>query len=318
MLDWLMSVLLDPNTQWILIGCTLLGLMSGIVGSFAYLRKQSLVGDTLAHAALPGICIAFMLTGVKSLPLFFLGAFLSGMLATASMSVITRYTRIKADAAMGIILSVFFGVGIVLLTQIQHSSNGNQSGLDKFLFGQAASMMKSDVYMMIGVSLLIVLASMLLFKEFKLLSFDPGFARGLGFPVAVLEQLLMLFTVIAVVVGIQAVGIVLMAALLITPAVSARYWTDKLGVMVTLSGIFGAISGIIGTLVSATVSNLPTGPVSVLAATFVFVVSVLLAPRRGLLARWLHRINNDRAIILENERVRNAEQQTHVQKGASL
>ncbi|MCY9512700.1 metal ABC transporter permease [Paenibacillus apiarius] len=311
------SVLSDPNTQWILIGCLLLGLMSGIVGSFAYLRKQSLVGDTLAHSALPGICIAFMLTGVKSLPLFFLGAFLSCMLATAGISILTRYTRIKADAAMGIMLSVFFGAGIVLLTHIQHSNYGNQSGLDKFLFGQAASMIQSDVYTMAGVSVLIIAACSLLFKEFKMLSFDPGFARGLGFPVEMLEQLLMLFTVMAVVVGIQAVGVVLVAALLITPAVSARYWTEHLGLMVTLSGVFGAAGGVIGTLASTTTSNLPTGPLSVLAVTFVFLCSVVFAPRRGMLAKWIRRLRNNRS-IRENERSRQAQASPRLRKEASL
>ncbi|MCG7410445.1 metal ABC transporter permease [Paenibacillus sp. ACRRX] len=314
---WSWSVLADPNTQWILVGCMLLGLMSGIIGSFAYLRKQSLVGDTLAHAALPGICIAFMLTGVKSLPLFFLGALVAGLIATFSMTVITRYSRIKADAAMGIVLSVFFGIGIVLLTQIQHSSYGNQSGLDKFLFGQAASMIQSDVYTMIGVSAVIIIACSLLFKEFKLLSFDPGFARGLGFPIGVLEQMLMFFTVIAVVVGIQAVGVVLVAALLITPAVSARYWTDRLGLMVSLSGIFGAVSGVIGTLISTTTSNLPTGPLSVLAATTVFVFSVLFAPRRGVCAKVIRRIRTNRT-IREEEHARMSERGTRVRKEASL
>ncbi|WP_407671574.1 metal ABC transporter permease [Paenibacillus guangzhouensis] len=308
MMGFSWSVLADPNTQWILMGCMLLGLMSGMIGSFAYLRKQSLIGDTLAHAALPGICIAFMLTGVKSLPLFFVGAFVSGLIATYSITVITRYTRIKADAAMGIVLSVFFGIGIVLLTQIQHSPNGNQSGLDKFLFGQAASMIHSDVYLMIGVSAVIVIACTLLFKEFKLLSFDPGFARGLGFPVGLLEQLLMFFLVMTVVVGIQAVGVVLVAALLITPAVSARYWTDRLGVMVVLSGVFGAISGVIGTLISTTTSNLPTGPLSVLAATTVFGFSVLFAPRRGICAKAIRQIRGNEAIRAA-ERVREMQRQ---------
>ncbi|OPA73941.1 manganese ABC transporter [Paenibacillus selenitireducens] len=315
LLSW--SVLTDPNTQWILIGCMLLGLMSGIIGSFTYLRKQSLIGDTLAHAALPGICIAFMLTGVKSLPLFFLGAFVSGLLATLLITVITRYTRIKADAAMGIVLSVFFGIGIVLLTHIQHSSYGNQSGLDKFLFGQAASMIASDVYTMIGVSAVIVIASSLLFKEFKLLSFDPGFARGLGFPVGFLEQLLMFFTVMTVIVGIQAVGVVLVAALLITPAVAARYWTDRLGLMVVLSGLFGAISGVIGTLISTTTSNLPTGPLSVLAATVVFVFSVLFAPQRGVCAKAVRRIRNNRAIRMA-EHVREIQHSPVYSKEESL
>lgn len=301
MTAWSWSVFADPNTQWILIGCMLLGFMSGIMGSFTYLRKQSLIGDTLAHAALPGICIAFILTGVKSLPFFFLGAFVFGLLATVSISVITRYSRIKADAAMGIALSVFFALGIVLMTHIQHADYGNQSGLDKFLFGQAASMIATDVYMMIGVSAVVMLACILLFKEFKLLSFDAGFARGIGLPVGILEQLLMFFTVMTVIVGIQAVGVVLVAALLITPAVSARYWTDRLGVMVILSGIFGAVSGLIGTLLSTTTTNLPTGPVSVLAATVVFVGSVLFAPRRGLIAKAVRRMRYGRVIRTEVE-----------------
>lgn len=282
----------DPNMQWILMGSLLLGLGSGVIGSFTYLRKQSLLGDALAHAALPGICIAFMLSGVKSVGLFMLGAILSGMLATFGISAITRYSRIKQDAALGIVLSVFFGIGIVMMTKIQHTGNGNQSGLDKYMFGQAASMMLSDVYMMGAVSLLLIVICALLFKEFKLVSFDPGFARGMGLKVAFLEQLLLLMTVVAVVIGIQAVGVVLVAALLITPAVAARYWTDALGLMVVLAGAFGALSGVTGTLISSTLTNLPTGPVTVLAATSLFVVSAVFAPGRGMVAKWIRRLRN--------------------------
>ncbi|MUG86444.1 iron chelate uptake ABC transporter family permease subunit [Paenibacillus timonensis] len=289
MLTTLWQWITDPNLQWILMGSLLLGLGSGVIGSFTYLRKQSLLGDALAHAALPGICIAFMLTGVKSVGLFMLGAILAGMTATFGISAITRYSRIKQDAALGIVLSVFFGIGIVMLTKIQHSGNGNQSGLDKYLFGQAASMMLADVYLMGAVSVLLIVVCILLFKEFKLVSFDPGFARGMGLKVAFLEQLLLLMTVVAVVVGIQAVGVVLVAALLITPAVAARFWTDALGIMVVLAGVFGALSGVTGTLISSTLSNLPTGPVTVLAATALFVLSAVFAPNRGLLAKWVRR-----------------------------
>jgi manganese/zinc/iron transport system permease protein len=296
MISILMGWFTDPNMLWILMGSLLLGLGSGVIGSFTVLRKQSLLGDTLAHAALPGICIAFMLSGVKSIGLFMIGAIVSGMIATMGIHVITRFSRIKQDAALGIILSVFFGFGVVLMTKIQHSGNGNQSGLDKYMFGQAASMMKSDVYLMGTVSLLLICICTLLFKEFKLVSFDPGFARGMGLKVAVLEQILLLMTVVAVVVGIQAVGVVLVAALLITPAVAARYWSDALGVMVILAGLFGALSGVVGTLISSTLSNLPTGPVTVLSATSVFVVSAVLAPERGLLAKWIRRLRNRRNV----------------------
>lgn len=285
----LLGLLQDPNFRWILLGCMLLGLGSGVLGSFAYLRKMSLMGDALSHAALPGICIAFMLTGVKSVGVFLIGAAAAGLIATLGIGWITRHSRVKQDAALGIVLSVFFGLGIVLLTMIQHGGSGNQSGLDKFLFGQAAALNGSDVTVMAGVSVLLVGVCMLLFKEFKLLSFDPGFARGIGLPVGLLDQFMMFLLVVAVVVGIQAVGVVLMSALLITPAVSARYWTERLGVMTALSGLFGALSGFVGTWASTAGGNLPTGPLSVLAATAWFILSVLIAPRRGLFAKMLVR-----------------------------
>jgi manganese/zinc/iron transport system permease protein len=296
-----MAMMADPNMQWIFFGCLLLGLSSGVIGSFSYLRKQSLVGDTLAHAALPGICIAFMLTGIKSIGIFLIGASLAGVMATFGIGYITRHSRLKQDAALGIVLTVFFGLGIVLLTFIQHGDYGNQSGLDKFLFGQAAAMVGSDVVTMSIICFSLVAMCVLFFKQFKLISFDPGFAKGIGYPVALLEQLLMLLIVVAVVVGIQAVGVVLIAALLITPAVSARYWTNRLGVMVALSGLFGALSGALGTWISSSVTNLPTGPVTVLAATMFFFVSLLFGPQRGIIAKRLARLRVKKRFLLENE-----------------
>ncbi|MBA9084415.1 manganese/zinc/iron transport system permease protein [Fontibacillus solani] len=316
MLSTLINWLMDPNMQWILMGSLLLGLGSGVIGSFTFLRKQSLLGDALAHAALPGICIAFMLSGVKSVGLFMIGAIISGALATFGIHAITRYSRIKQDAALGIVLSVFFGAGVVMMTKIQHSGNGNQSGLDKYMFGQAASMVMTDVYLMGIVSLILVIVCALLFKEFKLISFDPGFARGMGMKVALLEQLMLLMTVVAVVVGIQAVGVVLVAALLITPAVAARYWTDSLGIMVIMAGIFGALSGVTGTLISGTVSNLPTGPVTVLAATLLFLVSVTFAPNRGLLAKWIRRLRTRNELRGKMEMVVIRQSTQGVERGA--
>lgn len=301
MLESLFHLWLDPNARWILLGCSLLGLSSGVLGSFAYLRKQSLIGDVLSHAALPGVCVAFMISGSKSILFFLIGAAVAGLLATLSIGWITRYSKIKQDSALGIVLSVFFGVGIVLLTQIQHSSSGNQSGFDKFLFGQAASMVNSDVITMAIISFLLVGICTLFFKEFKLLSFDPGYARGLGFPVAILDHFMMFLIVVAVVVGIQAVGVVLMAALLITPAVAARYWTERLGLMVIFSGLFGAFSGFVGTYLSTMGSNLPTGPLSVLAATILFVFSLLFAPKRGLIMKLIRQSSMKQKIQKDSE-----------------
>ncbi|WP_153124393.1 metal ABC transporter permease [Peribacillus tepidiphilus] len=295
-MDW-KTIILDPNTQWVLFGSLLLGLSSGVIGSFAYLRKQSLMGDALAHAALPGVCLAFMITGTKSIFSFLIGAIVAGVLATFSIGYITRHTRIKQDAALGMVLSVFFGFGIVLLTQIQHSDSGNQSGLDKFLFGQAASLVKSDVYTIGIIAALLVLICTLFFKEFKLLSFDPGFAKGIGLPVVWLDQFLMVLLVVAVVVGIQSVGVVLMAAMLITPAVSARYWTDRLHIMVAVSGLFGALSGVLGTIFSTMADNMPTGPMIVLSATVFFVLSVLFGPTRGVVAKARAKASNKKYVL---------------------
>ncbi|MEW4371606.1 metal ABC transporter permease [Paenibacillus kandeliae] len=292
MMTMLISMLGDPNVRWIIAGCMLLGLSSGVIGCYMVLQKRSLIGDALAHAALPGICIAFMLTGAKSALGFFIGALIAGVIATFGIRWITTYSRIKQDAALGIVLSLFFGIGVLLLTRIQHSGDGGQSGLDKFLFGQAASMMREDLYLLTGISVVLLVLCGLLFKQFKLISFDRDFARGLGWRVVWLEQLILLLTVVVVVSGIQAVGVVLMSALLITPAVAARYWTDRLYMMLIIAGIFGAVSGIVGTLWSGMVSQLPTGPVTVLASTLIFAASALLAPRRGWLARmWQHRRN---------------------------
>lgn len=280
---WL--ALQDPNTMWVLAGCVLLGISSGVLGCFAFLRGRSLVGDALAHAALPGVCLVYLLTGSKSIGLFMIGAGVAGLLATYCITAISRHTRIKEDTSLALTLSVFFGIGIVLLTYIQHNASGNQSGLDKFLFGQAASLVFRDVITIMIVSIVLIGLTALLFKEFTLLAFDPAFGRGLGFPMGLLDGVLMLMLLMSVVIGLQAVGVVLVAAMLIVPSVTARYWTDKLGVMVGLSGLFGALSGALGTLISTQQENLPTGPTIVLSATAFFLFSLLFSPSRGVAAR---------------------------------
>jgi len=266
-----------------------LGLSSGIIGCFAYLRKQSLLGDAVAHSTLPGVALAFMFTGSRAIFGLLIGALCTSLLATFLISYITRQTRLKQDATLGVVLSIFFSIGMLLLTIIQQSSVGNQSGLDRFLFGQSASMIHSDVNTIMMISFILIITCTLFFKEFKLLCFDPEFAKELGFPVVLLDQLIMFLIVVAVVIGIQIVGVVLIVALLITPAVAARYWTDKLHIMLVISAIFGMISGATGTLISSNISNLPTGPVVVLIAVCLFVFSLLFAPKQGLIFKALSR-----------------------------
>lgn len=265
----------------VLLGATLLGITGGVMGCFTLLRRQSLLGDALAHAALPGICLAFLITGSKSpLPLF-MGALVAGLLGALMILATVRWSRVKEDSAMGIVLSVFFGLGIVLLTYIQKLPTGNQSGLDKFLFGQAATLVEEDVRVMAVLSALVLGMLALFYKEFKMLAFDREFGASLGYPMRGLEILLTLLLVTVVVVGLQTVGVVLLVATLVTPAAAARQWTDRLGLMLVISAAVGAGAGVVGALASASVARLPTGPVIVLISSVVLVVSLFLAPRRG-------------------------------------
>lgn len=295
-LDWLA----DVNVRSVLGGSLLLGAGAGVLGSFALLRQRALLGDALAHATLPGVCVAFLLTGSKHPLVLLAGAATSGALGVASVHAVTARSRIKPDAALALSLSVFFGLGIVLLTRIQKSGAAAQAGLDKFLFGQAAAMVPADVALLAGVAVAILAVVAVAYKEFELLAFDPGFATAIGWPVARLAWLLDALTVLAVVVGLQAVGVVLVSALLVTPAAAARYWTDRLPVMLLLSGAFGALSGAVGTAASALAPRMPTGPWTVVAATAVFAVSIVAAPRRGLVARAWRRITTSRRIGDEN------------------
>ncbi|HUX05735.1 MAG TPA: metal ABC transporter permease [Acidobacteriota bacterium] len=292
--------LLDPSVRWVLAGSILIGISSGVLGSFALLRRRSLMGDAVAHAALPGVAVAFILAGTRSLPLMLLGALVAGLLGAFFIQSVIKHTRIKEDTALGLILSVFFAFGIVLLTQIQHSGAGGQAGLDKYLFGQAAALIGSDVQMMAVSAAAVCVIAILMFKEFKLLCFDPGFAKGIGFSPKVLDGMLMFLIVVTVVIGMQSVGVVLMAAMLIIPAASARFWTNKLSLMVTLAALFGAVSGAIGTLLSTVGLRLPTGPLIVLAASAVFAVSMLFAPDRGILARIARRLSLRGRVAKEN------------------
>jgi len=290
----------DPNVLFVVLGTMLLGASAAIVGCFSFLRKRALVGDAIAHSILPGVCLAFMVSGSKNPLYLIIGAFITGWLSLLLIDGITRTTKLKSDTAIGIILSVFFGVGILLLTSIQHSGNASQAGLDKFLFGKAASLTKDDVYVFGTIAAILIVVVVLFYKEFKLISFNPDYAKVIGLPVRFLEFMLATITVLAVAVGIQAVGVVLMAALLITPASGARFWTDKLGVMILIATFFGAISGFLGSYISYIAPAMPTGPWIVMCLSILTVGSIWFAPKTGMLARYRVQRENQRKILVEN------------------
>ena len=275
----------DPNVRYVVIGSVLLAASSAIVGSFTLLKKKALVGDAVAHSVLPGVCLAFILSGVKNPVYLIIGAFITGWISLVLIDIITARSKIKEDTAIGLILSVFFGIGILMLTVIQKSGNAAQSGLDHFLFGQAASLVGNDLIIFGSIALILMVAVILFFKEFAIIAFDENFAKSIGFPVRALELLLTTLTVLAVVTGIQAIGVVLMAAMLITPAAAARFWTDKLKVMIWLAAGLGAFSGLVGAYISYVAPSMPTGPWIVMMVSVIAVLSFFLAPKKGILAR---------------------------------
>jgi manganese/zinc/iron transport system permease protein len=281
--------MLDYTLRTVVLGAALLGLISGALGSFAVLRRQALLGDAMSHAALPGIALAFMFTGLREQSVLLIGAALAGWVASLLLLAITRTTRIKEDAALAMVLSVFFGFGLVLLSILQQRPDTAQAGLSKFLFGQAASLVERDLLLIGGVGLLVFAVVALFWKEFKLISFDSEFALSQGLPVRSISIGLTTLIVFAIVLGLQTVGVVLMSAMLVAPAAAARQWTDRLGLMVLLAGLFGALAGALGALISTTARGLSTGPTIVLMISAIVAISLIFAPNRGLLWQRLRR-----------------------------
>ncbi|MEM0965246.1 MAG: iron chelate uptake ABC transporter family permease subunit [Verrucomicrobiota bacterium] len=288
---WRVLFLLDYNTRLVVLSTIILGVASGLIGSFLLLRKRSLMGDALSHACLPGIGLAFlvmvMLGGSgKSLLGLLVGATITGVLGVGCVLLIRNLSRIKDDAAMGIVLSVFFGLGVAILGMVQTVPNVSAAGLEFFIYGKTASMLFSDFILLSGVGILVVLGSILLMKEFTLLCFDDGFARSLGWPVHRLDLIMLALVSAVTVVGLQAVGLILIIAFLIIPAAAARFWTDDLRTMLILAGAIGGLSGWLGSSVSALLPRLPAGSIIVLVAAAVFGFSLFFGRARGILRRF--------------------------------
>ena len=253
------------------------------------------MGDALAHSTLPGIALAFVIMVLlggsgKALPGLMAGAAVAGVLGLLVMLAIRNTTRLRDDVAMGFVLSVSFGFGLALLGVIQTMPQASAAGLESFIYGKTASMVMLDFVLIAGIALCTTIATILLFKEFTLLCFDEEFAASEGWPALWLDILLLGFVTAVTVIGLQSVGLILIIAFLITPPAAARFWTDQLSVMTALSATIGALSGWLGASISALVPRLPAGAVIVVVTSTVFLVSMILAPKRGVLARsWRQR-----------------------------
>lgn len=291
----------DYNTRVVIFATTMLGFAAGIVGSFTLLRRRALMGDALSHATLPGIGIAFLVGPMigfdgKSLPLLLVGASISGLLGMFAILLIRKLTRIKEDAALGIILSVFFGGGVAILRVAQRTTMGHAAGLESFIYGKSASIVSSDAWL-IGITGLIAIALLgSVFKELRLLCFDQEYAASRGFPILLLDGILMSTVVLVTIVGLQAVGLVLMIALLVIPAAAARFWSVKMERMVLIAAVIGAMSCMIGAGLSGVFPNLPSGAMIVLSSTCFFLISLFLGFARGILVRSIRRRRLNRRI----------------------
>jgi manganese/zinc/iron transport system permease protein len=276
----------DYTLRTVALGAVALGAVGGALGTFAVLRRQALVGDAISHAALPGVVLAYVLVGTKASLGLMLGAAVTGFAATLAVGGVVRTTRVKSDAALGIVLSVFFGVGLVLLTWVQRRPDASQAGLDRFLFGQAATILRDDVVTIAVAGALALAVVAILWKQLKLLAFDAEFGASLGMRMHAVEIALTALLVVAIVIGLQMVGAVLMSAMIVAPAAAARQWTNRLGPMTIVAAGVGAAAGAAGAVASSEVERLPTGPTIVLVATLIVVASLLVAPR-GVLVRRL-------------------------------
>jgi len=289
---WEVATLRNYNTRLVVLSTALLGVASGLIGSFLLLRKRSLMGDALSHATLPGIGLLFIVMVMfggsgKALPGLLLGAVVTGTLGVVLVLAIRATTRLKDDAAMGIVLSVFFGVGVAVLGLIQSMPQASAAGLETFIYGKPASVIKQDLYLIMITAGVVAVASLLLYKEFALVCFDDGFAGSQGWPVGALDVAMLGLVTAVTVVGLQAVGLILIIAYLIIPAAAARFWTNDLRRMILIAAVIGAASGWLGASISALTPNLPAGAVIVLVAAGVFAMSMVFGPPRGVLMRYV-------------------------------
>ncbi|WP_170326406.1 metal ABC transporter permease [Ruegeria arenilitoris] len=296
-----LTLQLGYNATLVAIGATLLGISAGVTGTFLFLRKRALVSDAISHATLPGVCLAFMVLVAfggdgRNLIGLLAGSAISAWIGLLCMNWLTRRTRLAEDAAIGAVLSVFFGFGVVLLTVIQTMGVGRQAGLEGFLLGSTAGMLWADALIIaIGGAATLVLV-MIIRRPMTMVAFDPEYAAARGLPVHRIDLAMMGLVMAVTVVGLKIVGLILIVALLIIPAVTARFWTERSDRVVMLAGLAGGLAGYLGAALSASAPNLPTGPIIVLVSFGFFALSLLLAPVRGVLAAVLKHLRFQRRV----------------------
>lgn len=281
------------NSAIVLAGTAILGLGCAVIGFYMMLRGRSMMSDAVSHATLPGIALGFLiaialeLDNFKNLPLLTLMAFISAFAGMIGVQLISRYTRLAQDAAIGTVLSVFFALGLVMLSHIQNLPVSGKAGLDSFLLGQTAALQKDELYFIAVASAAVIAITYLSAKEFTALCFDENFCRVQGYNIFLLDTLMSTLMIIMVCLGLKTVGAILIIAMLMIPPAAARLWSNRLSLLLPLCAFFGALSGLVGAAMSALAPQLPAGGLIVLVAAGLLTFSFFFAPARSLLARAL-------------------------------
>lgn len=259
----------------VIIGTTLIGCVSGILGTIITLRKEALVGNALAHASFPGVILSFMIMKNKNMELLLIGAGCFSAISLIIIKKIKKYSKIKYDSSLALILSGFFGLGQVLLSIVQNTGNPNQSGLENFIFGEVATILFSDIEIISIISIIVIFIIILLRKEIKLFIFDEEFFKSLGYSSKILDGLITILVIVVIMIGIRFIGVILMTSVLIAPSIAARQWSNSFYNNLILSGFFGGISGFLGTLVSLNNPDLSIGPIIVVISSLIAVASII-------------------------------------------
>ena len=271
-MDFFQDILVYAFLQKALITSIVVGIICGAIGSFIILRGMALMGDAISHAILPGVAISYIL-GIN----YFYGAVVVGVLTALGIGVISEKSRIKNDAAIGIVFSAAFAIGIILITTAESAID-----LTQILFGNVLYVRTMDMWLTIIIGIILLLVVVIFFKELLISTFDETMAKVYGLKTRFIHYVIMVLLTLVTVASLQTVGVILVVSLLITPASTAYLLTNRLSTMVVLASTFGALSSIIGIYFSY-VYNLPSGPVIALAATAIFLVTLVFSPKQGLL-----------------------------------
>lgn len=300
MTEYLNLFLSSYTFKVVTIGCALLAMISAIIGNFAVLKRESLLGDGVAHASLAGVCMAFLLTGKKEMYILLLGALIVGLICVSLIHYIQLYSRIKFDSAIALILSSFFGLGLVLLTYLKKIPGAKKAGLNRFIFGQASTLVVKDIYFILTIGFILLLIVILFWKEIKISIFDKEYAKTLGIDSDKIRFLVSILIVMNIILGIQIAGVILITAMIVAPAVAARQWSNSLLIVVILSGIFGFLSGAFGAIISTLDTSLPTGPLIVMNSSFFVIFSLIFSNKEGIVVKLYKNYKRNKEIREKN------------------